>query len=65
MVGYRNFSPLCGCLISLSPIVIKLSIAPTVLVTNGKIQTDILTLQGLYSKMVRPGSIILLLAQQC
>jgi len=48
-VGYRTFSPLCGSLISLSPTVIKLSVAPTVLVTNRKMQIDILTLQGLYS----------------
>lgn len=41
MVSHRTFSSLCGSLISLSPTIIKLSVAPTVLVTNGKTQTDI------------------------
>ncbi|KAK4826541.1 hypothetical protein QYF61_010061 [Mycteria americana] len=37
-------------LMEIRPIVIKLSVVPTVLVTNGKMQIDVLSLQGLYSK---------------
>lgn len=64
MMGYRTSSPLRVSLFSLSPIVIKLAVAPTVLDTNGKMQIDSLALWGLYSKKIRRGSIILPLAQQ-
>lgn len=64
VITYRTFSLLCGSLIYLSPIVIEVSLAPTVLVTNGKMQIDILTLQGSYSEKIRAGSIILLLVQR-
>lgn len=48
---------------SLSPTIIKLSLVHTVLVANMKMQIDILPLQGLYSKMIRLGRIVVLLAQ--
>lgn len=59
----ENLFFLCGSLISLSLAIIKLSVAPTVLVTNGKMKKDFPPLQGLYSKMIRPGRIVVLLAQ--
>lgn len=59
----ENFFFLCVSLIFLSLTIIKLSVASTVVVTNGKMQTNIPSLQGIYSKIIRQERVVVLLAR--